>query len=221
MRGDTLNIRLRCIADLIPVGSRVVDVGTDHAKLPAHLAHTGRASRVIATDIAEGPLKSAAKELERTGVENVELRLCDGLKKVDADEVDVVVIAGMGGENIRDILSRAPWAKSKLCLLQPMTRPEALREFLYQNGYRIHAERLCRDSGRIYSIITANAGENQPVESWEKYLSRALSASDDALLGEYLAKTVATLKKKIYGARLQNEDEHEFEAVVNQLEEYL
>ena len=107
----TLSERLKVIADKI-TGGRVADIGTDHAYLPIYLIKTGKASRVLACDIKEKPLQNAAKNIQKTNTENIELRLSDGLAGVGADEADTIVIAGMGGEVIAGILNRCEWIKS-------------------------------------------------------------------------------------------------------------
>ncbi len=150
-----LSARLRAIFDLVPEGAAVCDVGTDHGYLPAALASSGRACRVIATDIREKPLQNARENLEQFSVTNVELRLCDGLSAVTADEVDTVVIAGMGGDVIAGILERAEWLRNsaKTILLQPMTSAEVLRVYLSENGFVIACEPTLEENGKVYSIM--------------------------------------------------------------------
>ena len=118
-----LTPRLRAIAQQVPQGSVLADVGTDHALLPAWLLLEGRIPSAIASDLREGPLARAKETVEQHGVaDRVSLRLCDGLSGIQAGEADVVAIAGMGGETIAAILEQAPWTKENtLLLLQPMT----------------------------------------------------------------------------------------------------
>ena len=152
-----LSERLSLIMSLIPKDARVCDVGTDHGYLPAALTLGGHVRYVIATDIREKPLANARKNLEKMGVENVELRLCDGLSALKSDEADTVVVAGMGGEVIAGILERAEWVKSgKVTLiLQAMTSCEALRDYLGNNGFEIRKELTLEENGKVYSVILA------------------------------------------------------------------
>lgn len=156
-----LTPRLQLLADWVPSGARLADVGTDHAYLPVWLRLHGRVVSAIACDLREGPL-ARARETGRTwGVDGVDYRLGNGLAVVAPEEADTIVIAGMGGENIAAILARAPWTADgrHTLLLQPQTRAEALRAFLAENGYAVRREALVEDRGTIYSVMEAGGGE--------------------------------------------------------------
>ena len=156
-----LSPRLAAIAALVPEGARLADVGTDHAYLPVRLLLDGGIASAVATDVNEGPLQRGRETAERYGVRTILFRRCDGLADVRADEVDTVVIAGMGGETIIQILTDSPWPRTSGCtlLLQPQSRAEALRRFLAEHGYAIAREALVRDRGFLYPVIEAGAGE--------------------------------------------------------------
>ena len=151
----TLSLRLKTIATLVPRGARVCDVGTDHAYLPIHLAESGIAKKVIATDLNEKPLENALKNIEKSGVCGVELRLCDGLSKVKDGEADTVITAGMGGEVIVGILSACEWLKNRdvTIILQPTTSAEILRKFLCDNCFEILKEVPVYENQKLYSIM--------------------------------------------------------------------
>lgn len=126
-----LTPRLLALALRVPAGCRVADIGTDHARLPIYLLQRGIAERVIATDVREGPLQMAAEALEKRGLsESVELRLGCGAGCLSTNEVDCVVIAGMGGDTIAEILRKDPWLGQKHLLLQPQTHSERVLEVL-------------------------------------------------------------------------------------------
>jgi len=153
-----LDRRLALIAAMTGRGRPVADVGTDHGKLIAHLVATGQAPCGCATDIRPGPLSKARGLVEDLGLQDrIRLILCDGLAGVEDAMADEVVIAGMGGELIARIMEEWPYARQpqKHFLLQPMTRPEELRGWLWRSGYAIDAERCARQSGRVYSVISA------------------------------------------------------------------
>lgn len=154
-----LTPRLRLLADWVPAGARLADVGTDHGYLPVWLVLRGRAASAIASDLRPGPLSRAQKTAEDYGAK-LDLRLCDGLSAVAQEECDTVVIAGMGGENIAAILAAAPWTADggHTLLLQPQSRPEVLRGFLAGHGYIIQREALVRDRGHLYPVMEAGAG---------------------------------------------------------------
>ena len=156
-----LTPRLQLLADWVPQGTRLADVGTDHAYLPVWLSLQGRVTCAIASDLRKGPLERARLTGSTYGAENIDYRLCNGLADIRGEEVDVVAIAGMGGETIAAILAAAPWTADgkHTLLLQPMTRSAQLRSFLMDNGYEITREALVRDRGTIYPVMEVKAGK--------------------------------------------------------------
>ena len=107
-----LQPRLQCLADLVPQGARLADVGTDHGYLPVWLLQRGRMESAIASDINALPLDHARATAAEYGVTAcIDFRLCPGLAKIGSEECDTVAIAGMGGETIIGILEAAPWTR--------------------------------------------------------------------------------------------------------------
>lgn len=177
-----LTPRLACLAALVPQGARLTDIGTDHGKLPISLLLAGRIVGAIGSDIGEGPLAHAARNAREHGV-SLSLRLAPGLDAVRPDECDTISIAGMGGQTIADILAAAPWcaAGQHLLLLQPMTMVYELRQWLWQNGYTIERETLCREDRRQYVVLSARGGaETKAVPLWQCAFSPALLRADGA-----------------------------------------
>ena len=155
-----LDNRLKKIAELVSGNGTAVDVGTDHAHLAAELITSGRCSKVIASDVKEGPLESARNTVERYGIQDkVELILSDGLEKVPLEGVSDIIIAGMGGETIAEIIEQAVRDDMKYedmhWILQPMTKPEVLRKRLYETGFIIRGEYAVEDGDKMYLIIDA------------------------------------------------------------------
>lgn len=175
-----LSERLRLIESLVPDGAAVCDVGTDHAYLPAALVRGGRVRSVIATDLRDKPLQNARENLSRLGISEVSLRLCDGLSAVGRNEVDTVIIAGMGGEVIAGIISRAPWLKDNAVtlILQAMTSCEALRDHLAANGFVIEQEPTLTENGKVYSVIVARYdGRMREISPVYRYVGGIMYAS--------------------------------------------
>lgn len=161
MRTLELTPRLRLLADWVPSGARLADVGTDHAYLPVWLRLHGRVASAIACDLREKPLARARETGKAWGADGIDYRLGNGLAVVSPEETDTIVIAGMGGENIAAILARAPWTAdgAHTLLLQPQSRAEVLRAFLAKDGYVIRREALVQDRGTLYPVIEAGGGE--------------------------------------------------------------
>lgn len=170
---QSLDKRLHTVASLVRRGSRVADVGTDHAYLPVWLVEEGVCPKAIASDIGEGPLAAARRTVEAAGLAHcIDLRLGDGLAPVAAGEVEDIAIAGMGGETIAAILEAAPWVKDP-CLrlvLQPMSRAEDLRRWLLTNGFTVETERLVRDGRHLYPVMAARyTGDAPPMDDYRYY----------------------------------------------------
>ena len=201
-----LQPRLRAIADLVPPGSRLADIGTDHGYIPIDLLLDGRITAAIATDIGELPLDHARRTARRCGLtEGINFRLGDGLGPLSPGETDVIVIAGMGGDSIADILAASPWAREgPLLLLQPMSKAEVLRAFLPENGYRVEAERLAADKGKLYPILTVQGGAMAPAaaaEAWGGFLLQR-----DPLWGLYLEDRLLRLRRAVSGLAKARDD---------------
>lgn len=152
-----LDARLSLIASMVRPGRPAADVGTDHGKLIAHLVGSGKSPCGCATDIRPGPLSKAKELVEALGMQDrVRVLLCDGLSAVEDGMAQEIVIAGMGGETIIHIMESWPHAKGedKHFLLQAMTRPEVLRDWLWRSGYAIEEERCAAQSGHAYSVMS-------------------------------------------------------------------
>lgn len=144
--GINLSIRLQSIADCIPDCQCVADIGTDHALLPIYLTQKGICQKAIACDIKEGPLKRASSNLKQYGNEKVEIRKGKGLKPLRKGEADLIVIAGMSGTTISDILHKGKdTSQSTPLILQPVQSDEFLRRYLWNNGYEIISEKYVKD----------------------------------------------------------------------------
>ncbi len=150
-----LSLRLKTIASLVPNGARACDIGTDHGYLPIYLTKNNLAKSVIACDLNQKPLKIAKDNIEKLNADNITLRLCDGLSGISRNEVDAVIIAGMGGEVIAGIIERSNWNfdAELTFILQPTTSAEFLREFLCNNGFEILSETPVFENGKLYSIM--------------------------------------------------------------------
>ncbi len=186
-----LSPRLMAVANFIRHGKRVADIGTDHAYLPVYLAEKGISDCIIAADLRVGPLENARQNVEAAGLEEkISLRLSDGLQAFSACEVDEISIAGMGGILIAQIMEQAPWLKDseKHLVLQPMSHPEVLREFLISNGYKITEETVCEDSGKLYCVMSViYSGEKAEYPKHYEYYGE-IPFCKQALAKEYLSR---------------------------------
>ncbi|MBQ7007325.1 MAG: SAM-dependent methyltransferase, partial [Oscillospiraceae bacterium] len=128
-----LSPRLKAAADMVRCGKKIADIGTDHAHLPIFLVENGICVSAVASDVRPGPIANAKANVEAAGLaDKIQLRLASGLDKVSPDEADDIVIAGMGGILMVQLLEVAEWLKdeSKHLVLQPQSHAEILREYL-------------------------------------------------------------------------------------------
>ena len=188
MRADA---RLRSIAEFVPRGSRVADIGTDHAQLAIELIASGRATHVIAADLNVGPLEAARKNISDAGLsKQIETRLGDGLKVLRAGEVDVVCIAGTGGALMCEILSNDISTTIRRLILQPMNVSDRVRNWLEQNDWEIIDEDLAEVGGIIYEIICA---VNRRLDQTE--VTRQTKRSQSPLLSRLREKRLEKLRR--------------------------
>ena len=197
-----LDSRLALCASFVRKGTRLADIGTDHAYLPVSLAACGAVCSAVASDIRKGPLENARANIIRFGVEDkVRTVLCDGLDGISPDDALDIVIAGMGGELIAAMIKRTPWVydSSRRLILQPMTRAGALRAFLCAEGFEIIDEKACVSGRKCYSVmLCVYDGKVRECDSRYEYLGRlAEDSSDEAV--RYAGMIKGKLKRKING----------------------
>lgn len=223
-----LGHRLAAIASLVPSGAKLADIGTDHAYLPIYLVHNNIIENAVAGDVRNGPLEAARRAVSANGLLNkISLRLGDGLAVITPGEVDTVVIAGMGGGTITDILTASHEVVSRLrCLiLQPMIGAALVRKWLVNNGWKITAEQLVEDDGRLYEIITASPGQAKEMEPILYEIGPLLWLVRHPLLDRHLAQLISQAGRVISEMNVseqarQSPKYDEYKSKLEQLEEY-
>jgi len=193
--------RIKLIADMIPECDILSDIGTDHAYIPIYSVEKEKCRKAIACDIREGPVAVANKHIRQYGMEGrIETRIGSGLKPLREDEMDVCVIAGMGGVLIREILTedleKAKLAKS--LVIQPMNCIELVREWLYLNGFEIFDEGLINEGFRIYNVIVARwTGKITKKKQIYHYIGEKLIEKKDPLLKKYINRRLELINRVI------------------------
>ncbi|MBR5542517.1 MAG: SAM-dependent methyltransferase [Oscillospiraceae bacterium] len=186
-----LGARLLSVVRKIPVCETLVDCGCDHGYVSIYASEKNLAKYITASDINEGPLKNAKKEIEAAGFSSrIKTVLTDGLSGIPRH--DCVVIAGMGGETVFEIISRSEWTRDGCKLvLQPMTKSEILREELYRAGFSVYDESFVYENGHMYCIICAEYSGKTEYDLFEKYISRAGLSHENA--DEYISRVLRRL----------------------------
>lgn len=164
IRGESvLEERLAQIGKMVDSQSRVADIGTDHAYLPIALVEEGKIDFAIASDVAAGPLDNAKQDIEQAGLEDkIETRLGSGLETLkNSDQIDTVVIAGMGGKLMTNLLETAHHEEKiyPTLILEANIGEPLVRKWLVDHQYEIVEEKIIEVAGHIYEIIKAKLTE--------------------------------------------------------------
>ncbi len=197
-----LSKRLGAVASYVQKGSRLADVGSDHAYLPLFLVENSTIDFAVAGEVVQGPYQSALKNVAQAGqLEQIQVRLANGLAAIESsDRIDTITIAGMGGRLIVDILEadRDKLEKVKRLILQPNNREDELRIWLEAHGFQIVAEEMVTENQKFYEILVVEAGtmELTPLEQrFGPYLLQEKSADFLAKWQTELGKLTQSLEK--------------------------
>ena len=150
--------RMLAIANLVDNSKVLADVGCDHAYISINLLENGKAERIIASDLREGPLNIAKDNIKLEGFEErIETRLCAGLCGYEAGEVDTILISGMGGMLVKEILSESidVVKRADTLILEPQSDLRVVRAYLKDIGFEIIDEDMLNEGGKYYQIIKA------------------------------------------------------------------
>lgn len=163
----------------MPDGSKLADIGSDHALLPSYLAKEGKISYGVAGEVNQGPYEAARRQVFGSRLEHiVQVRLGDGLAVLEPNEVDCISIAGMGGSLIVSILSAQPEKLEgvKRLILQPNVGEDTVRRWLRNEGWALLKEHILEEDGKIYEVLLAERlPENVEAHNAQLYEARSLS----------------------------------------------
>lgn len=189
-----LDNRLKTAAEFCREGKIAADIGCDHAQLACYLAQN-KSRFVIASDVRDGPLEAARRTVAEQSVSNVKVVKSDGLKEIEF--ADDVIICGMGGELIAEIISGCRFLNSDTrFILQPMTKPDFLRKWLYDEGFEIIEERAAFDAGKCYSIMYVGyTGERRTVDELFALTGKMTDRAYLQRVAEKLLKNAAEIEK--------------------------
>lgn len=199
-----LSVRLQAVADLVTVGYKTADIGTDHAYIPIYLSELGKIPGAVAMDVNRGPLERAREHVQAAGLEDrIALRLSDGFAALQPGEVRSAVIAGMGGGLVIRILTAGKAVVETLeeCILQPQSELDKVRAFLLEEGFFFLEEDMVKDDGKYYPMmkVIPPGKHKKEKEMWsetELRYGKLLLAQKNPVLKEYLSREIR-LKKEI------------------------
>lgn len=221
--------RLKTIIHFIEKNSIVADIGTDHGVVPIYLIEENIAKKVIATDISKPSLEKLENKLqEKAGSLNIETRCSDGLKQILPFEVDTIIISGMGGVLIEEILSHfIETAKTASTLiLQPNNAVDHLRRWLLYNGFYIENEKDLFENRKYYTILCVKRGLDKPYTETEYKFGRRLIENQSIVLKKYLIhlkdeKSSILTKLNSIGSSSASERINELQKDINEINEVI
>ncbi len=203
-----LDDRLLLIASMVREGGIPLDVGTDHAYVPIYLIKNKICKSAVASDINTKPLTRACENAQRFGVfEKISFRRGNGIADVHPEQYGVtdIIIAGMGGELIAEIIAKSDYTRipGVRLILQPMSTVQELRGFLAEMGYATVEEKLCRAGDKYYTCIAAEYdGVRREVPPVRLVVGNVPDDESNPLVNGFLEKTAAKMKHRIEGRRL-------------------
>ena len=184
-----LSDRFKKIVNFVPKNTIAGDIGTDHGYIPVYLIKNGISKKVIATDISQNSLNKIGDYVNSIGnIKEIDIRLGDGLDPIKPFEIDTVIIAGMGGLLIRDILKKNKEKSDSIThfIFQPNVASRELREYLYENNFEIIDESLAKEGERFYEIIYAKKGKDFVIKDIYYEVGKKLILNRDPLLQEFV-----------------------------------
>lgn len=195
-----LSKRLQSIVNNMEQVDTLADIGTDHGYIPIYTLENSICKNAIAIDINKDPLDKAKLNSVLEGFDkNIDFRLGGGLKPLNMGEANCAIIAGMGGNLIKDILEEALEIAESMdyLILQPAQNPEVLREYLYTNNFEVLKEDLCEDEGIFYEIfkVRVKNGEKTKLDDLYYEISPILLREKHPLMKQYLEHKLEANKR--------------------------
>lgn len=214
-----LSKRMQSAADMIQPCDAVGDIGCDHAFISIYLVEQHRTERVIASDVRRGPITIAKRNIEAMNLsDQIEIRMGDGLDTIVPGEVNAVVLAGMGGMLMIDILERGEEVVTRCdqLVLQPQSDIEKVRRYLAEKGYHLADEQMLIDAGKYYNLLDVRVHEmvqkdeydcSKLADDWCYMYGGSLLRKKDPVLRSWLVKrrdTTAGLINSLSGKNTEN-----------------
>lgn len=220
-----LSKRLIAIANLVPKNSIVADIGTDHGYVPGYLIEKNISQNVIGTDISAGSLEKIKTYVKELGFnDKIDIRLGNGLEVIKPNEIDTVIIAGMGGLLIKDILDKGKLVGDTISnfILQPMVAAKELRIYLINNGFEIIEEELIKEDNKYYEIIYTKKGKSDVEKEIYYEISPYLIKTCHLLLNEFIQNKIdicESIRNEIENIETEKSKEKHLE-LTNIIKEY-
>lgn len=202
-----LSNRLKQITNYLPEGAKFADIGSDHAYLPIAVCLEDPTARAIAGELNQGPYQAAVDHVTKYYLSGqIKVIKGDGLDVIANNEVNQVVIAGMGGSLIRSILERGKdrLVKVERLILQPNVDSQHIRKWIEDNNYILVDEVILEEDGHIYEILIADQAIDQQISKLTE---------QERLFGPFLLKKRDPIFKQKWQSELNN-----YQHIIKQME---
>ena len=216
-----LSKRLKAVADYVDKGARLADIGSDHAYVPTYLVQKNEVEFAVAGEVVKGSFEIAKNHVAQANLkENIQVRLANGLAAIEnVDKIDTIVIAGMGGILISEILEagKGKLSSVKRLILQANNHEDTLRQWLTEHQFVIKAEQILLEAGKFYEIIVAEptTNENPVLSANDLLFGPFLSKEKSVIFQQKWQKELNTLNKII--DRLPDEQTEKREEVLTEI----
>ena len=188
-----INDRLKKIGDLVEANSFCLDVGCDHAFLDIYLVQRGENIKAIASDVKEGPLNHARENINKYHLEDkIECRLGNGLDTY-SDEVDTIIISGLGGRSMIGIFKSHLEVLKKVntIILSPNNYQKDVKRFLCKHHFYLSNEELVKEGKFIYQILVFSRGKRR-YSRREYFFGPVLLEKKGKLFDEYYKRELVS-----------------------------
>ena len=215
-----LSERLKTVAGFVKYRT-IADIGTDHGYIPCYLAHKKTIDMAIACDVNKGPLSKAEENINNFGFENIiETRLGSGLEPLNKNEAETIIIAGMGGLLICDILNKG---KEKLegvrqLVLQPQRDIYSVRKLIHKLGFKIDDEKMLCEGGKYYTVISAVKGNEIYTDEIYYHFGKILIDNKSDVLKEYITMRLNKYQNIIDNANKSSSKDTELTSLKNSVD---
>lgn len=191
--------RLKLIGDKVPECGVVADIGTDHAYIPIYLMQKGICQKAVASDVRTGPVQVANRNITKYKLnDRIETRLGSGLSTIDENEADVIIIAGMGGTLLAELLEAdvKKACEAGALVLQPMNDLDVVRKWLYDHKFDIYDEEFVAEGNKIYCVLCARYdGKDRAYGNFQLHVGEKLISGRDQLLLPYCQMKVRQINR--------------------------
>lgn len=147
-----LSLRLETIVSFVEKKDKVIDIGTDHLKVPIFLTKNNLCLLADGSDISKKAIEKLKGNLDKELKEKINLFVSDGFEKIDLEKYNTIIISGIGAKKIINILKKSHNLNQKL-ILQPSIGNDLLKKEIHLLNYELIENKEITEKERTYNIF--------------------------------------------------------------------